>query len=182
MSRRLTNHIGSVTTPPFQQTWDASWIPDQAKPFELAARITDETGLIYFTEPVIGLTFNRTGLSVELCKPYAVPALWVTRRGEKSEKIRVAGDLSKSVAAQLVWCSWSPGYMNGLYVNDRKVFEAEGPHYAYYAHRVPLKDLGALKPGENVIKTGQTPKRNGHMVHGMEVNWPGIMMLIQYRK
>jgi hypothetical protein len=38
-----------------------------------------------------------------------------------------------------------------------------------------------LQPGENTLKTGLTPKHDGKTVHGMEVNWPGIMVLIQYR-
>jgi hypothetical protein len=147
----------------------------------LAARITDEAGLIYFTKPVEGLTFRRGDLSVELAKPYDVPKKWVTRAGERAQKFRITGDLSTAVAAQLVWCSWSPGYMNGIFINDTKVFGREGPRYAYYAHRVTLKDISALKPGENVLKTGKTPKYKGRMVHGMEVNWPGIMVLIQYR-
>lgn len=83
---------------------------------------------------------KRDGLSVELCKPYEGPKKWVTRSGEKAERFRVSGDLSKAVAAQLVWVSW------------------------------------------NVLKTGLTPKRNGKMVYGMEVNWPGIMVLIQYQR
>jgi len=120
-------------------------------------------------------------LPVELCKPYEVPKKWVTRSGEMEEKFRVTGDLNRAVAAQIVWCSWSPGYMNGLFINDQKVFDQEGPRYAYHAHRVTLKDLSALRPGENVLKTGKTPKYDGKMVHGMEVNWPGIMLLIQYR-
>jgi len=47
---------------------------------------------------------------------------------------------------------------------------------------VPVRDLSALKPGENVLKTGPTPKHKGQTVHGMEVNWPGIMVLIQYER
>ena len=39
-----------------------------------------------------------------------------------------------------------------------------------------------LRSGENILKTGLTPKRNGQAVHGMEVNWPGIMVLIQYQQ
>jgi len=179
---RLSDHVGSVTAPPWRLTWDISWVPDQPKPFRLAARITDETGLTYFTEAVDGLTFKRPELRVELCKPYDVPKRWVTRTGEKTEKFRVTGDLRKAVAAQLVWVSWSPGYMDGIWINDQKVFDREGPHYAYFAHRVPLNDLCALRPGENVLKTALTPKRDGKMVHGMEVNWPGIMVLIQYRR
>ena len=157
-------------------------MPDQPQPFRLAARITDDTGLIFFTAPVRGLTFQRDGLSVELCKPYDVPRKWVTRSSEKVEKFRTTGDLQKAVAAQLVWVSWSPGYMNGLFINDERVFDSEGPRYAYYLHRVPLQNLQVLKPGENVLKTGLTPRHDGKMVHGMEVNWPGIMVLIQYRK
>jgi hypothetical protein len=148
----------------------------------LAARITDETGLTYLTEPVGGLTFGGRDLSVELCRPYDVPRRWVTRRGEHEEKFRITGDLRHAVATQLVWCSWSPGYMNGVYVNDQKVFDREGPRYAYYVHRVLLKDLSVLGTGENVLKTGKTPKYHGKMVHGMEVNWPGIMVLIQYER
>jgi hypothetical protein len=39
-----------------------------------------------------------------------------------------------------------------------------------------------LKPGENVLATGKTPKYDGQTVHGMEVNWPGIMVLIRYSR
>ena len=72
--------------------------------------------------------------------------------------------------------------MEGVYVNRQKVLDREGPRYAYYVHRVPLKDLSVLRAGENILRTGKTPKYKGKMVHGMEVNWPGIMVLIQYGK
>ncbi len=179
---QLAGHIGSAMRAPWSVIWDTSWIPDQPRPFAVAARITDETGLTYFTEAAGGLTFDRGGLSVELCRPFDVPKRWVTRRGEQQQKFRVAGDLDRVAAAQLVWCSWSPGYMEGVFINDREVFHREGPRYAYYVHRVPLEDLSAFRPGENTLKTGKTPKHNGRTVHGMEVNWPGIMVLIQYRQ
>jgi hypothetical protein len=178
----LTNHIGSATSAPWKVSWDTSWVPDQSEPFSVAAWITDESGLITVTESIEGLLLRRDGLSVELCVPYDVPRKWLTRSGEHTQKFRVAGDLKKAVAAQLVWVSWSPGYMNGLYLNDRLVLEREGPLYAYQSHRVALTELSALRPGENVLKTGMTPKQDGQMVHGMELNWPGIMVLIQYRQ
>lgn len=59
---------------------------------------------------------------------------------------------------------------------------ARGPRYASFLHRVPLPNLSVLKPGENLLTTGKTPLHNGQMVHGMEVNWPGIMLLIQYQQ
>ena len=72
--------------------------------------------------------------------------------------------------------------MEGVLINDRQVFLREGPRYAYYVHRVPLDDLSVLQAGDNVLKTGKTPKYNGKMVHGTEINWPGIMLLIQYER
>jgi hypothetical protein len=178
---RLMHHIGSATQGPFALAWDTSWIPDQKESMQIAARITDETGLTYQTEAITGLSIQRTARFVELCKPYAIPQKWVTRSGEKSEHFDVQGDLDRAVAAQLVWSSWSPGYMNGIMINGTQVFEAEGPRYKTFYHRVTLKDLSAFHAGPNILTTGKTPLINGKMVHGMEVNWPGIMILIKYQ-
>ena len=178
---QIMHHLGSATSGPYDTRWDTSWVPDQKQPMHIAARIIDNTGMIYMTEAVSDLHLARPGLSVELCKPYDIPQQWVTRRGEREERFDVTGDLGKAVAAQLVWSSWSPGYMNGVYINNVKVFDNEGPRYQYYAHRVAIEDISCFKKGVNILKTGKTPKYDGKMVHGMEVNWPGIMVLIQYR-
>jgi hypothetical protein len=179
---QLMHHIGSATQVPFDFTWTTSWIPDQKEPLQIAARITDQSDLTYQTAAITDLSLKRATKSVELCKPYNIPQKWVTRSGEKTESFDVRGDLSKAVAAQLVWSSWSPGYMNGIFINGVKVFDQEGPRYQTYYHRVTLTDLSMFKSGRNVLTTGKTPKYHGKMVHGMEVNWPGIMVLIQYKK
>ncbi len=179
---QIMNHIGSATRAPYDATWDTSWVPDQKEPMQIAARIKDHSGMIYMTEAVDNLHLVRPGFSVELCKPYNIPKKWVTRSGEKEEYFDVTGNLGNAVAAQLVWSSWSPGYMRGVYINDAKVFDREGPNYQYFAHRVTVNDVSCFEQGVNVLKTGKTPKINGKMVHGMEVNWPGIMVLIQYQE
>jgi hypothetical protein len=179
---RLMHHIGSTMQSPFAVDWDTTWIPDQKEPVHIAARISDNTGLTYQTEAITGLSFQRKTRSVELCKPYGIPQKWVTRSGEKTEYFDIQGDLGRAKAAQLVWSSWSPGYMRGISINGTQVFDREGPHYQTYYHRVTLKDLSAFRPGRNKLTTGNTPKINGKMVHGMEVNWPGIMVLIQYHQ
>jgi hypothetical protein len=178
---KLTGHLGTVTEAPWRLIWDTSWVPDQSVPLEIAAWITDRTGLTFFSEAVDHLSFQRGDLRVELCKPYDVPMKWVTRSGEHHERFQVAGDLTEALRAKLVWCSWSPGYMEGIFINDHLVLQREGPRYAYFLHHVPINDLSVLKPGENTLTTGKTPKYNGNTVHGMEVNWPGIMLLIQYQ-
>jgi len=177
---RIMNHIGTASEPPYRATWDTSWVPDQKEPMAIAARITDSTGITCITPAVTDLSLDRQGLSVELCKPYDIPKRWVTRSGEHEEHFNVTGDLNKAVAAQLVWSSWSPGYMRGISINGTKVFDTEGPKYQYCFHRVPVNQMAAVKPGVNALTTGKTPLIDGQMVHGMEVNWPGIMILIQY--
>ena len=176
----ITNHIGSATGTPYLVNWDTSWVPDQDQPMSIAARVTDTAGITYITEAAENLTLFRPGFSVELCKPYDVPQEWVTRMGERTEHFDVGGNLAGAVAAQLAFASWSPGYMNGIYINGTKVFQNEGPLYAYYAHRILIDDVSSFQPGQNSLMTGLTPLVNGKMVHGMEVNWPGIMVLIQY--
>jgi CubicO group peptidase (beta-lactamase class C family) len=176
----LRGQLGTAARAPFRATWDTTWVPDQTEPIQVAARITDDSGLCYWTEAVSGLRLERPGVSVELCRPYDVPKKWVTRVGDQSQKFRIGGELPQATAAQLVWSSWSPGYMEGLLINGTKVFDREGPRYACFWHRVPLADLSVFKPGENELTTGMTPKYDGKTVHGMEVNWPGIMVLIRY--
>jgi hypothetical protein len=180
--KKLMHHIGSAAKAPFEVIWDTSWVPDQKEPLQISARITDQTDLTYQTKAITNLSLKRTTRSVELCKPYNIPQKWVTRSGEKTENFDVRGDLTNATAAQLVWSSWSPGYMNGILINGTKVFDQEGPRYQTFYHRVTLKDVSMFQSGRNVLTTGKTPKYNGKMVHGMEVNWPGIMVLIQYNK
>lgn len=69
---------------------------------------------------------------------------------------------------------------NGIYINDFIVFTKEGPKYDYFEHHVLLQELHCLKQGKNILKTGLTPLYPEGMVHGAEVQRPGIMLLIQY--
>lgn len=177
----LTHHLGAAFDAPWKQGWDTSWVPDQTEPIEIAAWITDDTGLTLMTAAATDLRLERSGVSVELCEPTDVPANWVTRSGAYKEGVEIHGDLSDATAARMVWSSWSPGYMNGLSVNGTQVINSEGPRYRYFDHRVDLPDVSVLKPGRNVIGTGKTPLHDGKMVHGMEVNWPGIQLLVRYK-
>ena len=177
----LQHHIGTTTEAPFQVTWDTRMLPDQPAHLELAARVLFNDGLIYFTEPLKGLTLKRD-YSVELCKPYNQPTNWVSRSGDFSSNVTIKGNIDDITDAYLIWRSWSPGYMNGVYINNHIVITREGRRYAYHEHYVKLDTHEILLQGENTIRTGLTPKYKGKLVHGMEVQWPGIMLLVRYSK
>jgi hypothetical protein len=178
---QLYHHIGSISSSPFEFGWNTEWIPDQNDRIRLAAFVHRSDGLIYMTESVDDLELVRQEYAVELCKPYRRPKAWFTRNGEFQERFQVKGNLEQAAEAKMVFRTWSPGYFNGIYINDFLVLMKEGPKYAYYEHEVPV-ELHVLKKGDNILKTGLTPLYPEGMVHGVEVQWPGIMLLIRYKK
>ena len=178
---QIYNHIGSLRKAPYAFHWNTEWIPDQTEGIKLSAMIHAEDGYIYMTEAINDLRLERPGLSVELCKPYMRPKGWFTRNGEFTERFRIKGKLENALEARMVFRTWSPGYFNGIYINEFLVFTKEGPKYDYFEHHVPLEELHSLKKGENILKTGKTPLYPEGMVHGVEVQWPGIMLLIKYK-
>lgn len=177
---QIMGNIGTANKYPYQTTWNTSWVPEQEK-MKVAARVVANSGLIYFTEAIENLKFERN-YKVQLCKPYDQPKNWVTRQDEFTEKIDLKTDPNKIDQASLYWVSWSPCYANGVYVNDVKVFDREGPCYEYMKHEVVIDDPSILKLGRNIIKTGKEPLHDGQMVHGMEVQWPGIMMKVRTKE
>ncbi len=178
---QIYNHIGTIYRAPYEFQWNTEWLPDQDDKMRLAAFIHRSDGYIYMTEEVNDLELKRPGLTVELCKPYQRPKGWFTRNGVFEERIQIKGNLEKAVEAKMVFRTWSPGYFNGIYINDFIVFMKEGPKYDYFEHDIPVKAMYALKQGENKVKTGLTPLYPEGMVHGAEVQWPGIMLLIKYK-
>ena len=177
---RVIHHIGTADMFPYKTIWDTSWIPDQ-EDIKVAARIVSNSGLIYFTEPVERLKLGRDYI-IELCKPFDQPKNWVTREDEFESMINVTGDPTRIKEARIYWTSWSPCYANGIYINGIKVFDKEGPCYEYMAHDIKIEDISIIKQGINIIKTGKEPLHDGQMVHGMEVQWPGIMLKVKYLK
>ena len=117
-----------------------------------------------------------------LCKPFNQPTLWATREGEFTEAFDLPRNPQTAEAFQLVWSSWSPGYTNGIYLNDWVVFTHEGKNYTTGFHKVESKKCHMLNWGTNIVKTGKTPKVYGNMVHGAEILYPGIMALVKFPK
>ncbi len=170
----LMHNLGNSSSSPFSANWATTWIPDQLYSFEVAARIIDQTGMIYFTEPVSNLQLDRPNNSIVLIKPYDVPRQWVTRASRRQEKIFIRSDLERVTAAQMLWTSWGPGHSEGIMINEKFVFHKEGQAHRYTFHRKNITPLSVFEENENIVMTEASA--SGH--HGMEVQWPGIMFLL----
>ena len=169
--------MGTAAASPYEITWQNEWIPDQPGPMKFAARIIDKDGLIYMTPAADNLTLKRN-YSVELCKPdpASIPQAWVTRKGVKGEEFSVGGDLTKATSALSKVVVWQHQGIALQYTfgTGEKVTcnESKTPNVVAKA-AVPAK---ALTQGKNTLKTQGT--ESGH--HGVEVQWPGVVILVRY--
>jgi len=175
----LIHNLATSTEKPFNATWNTEWVPDQPNGFSLAARITYNNGLIYFTQPIKDLALDRA-YHVRLYIPHNYPRRWVTREGEFITAFDLGMNPERVEKFQLAFTSWSPGYLNGIYVNDYNVIVNEGCYYCYYFSRITINE-GYKLNWSNSIKTGKTPLKLGNMVHGTEIQYPGIQVLVRYR-
>ena len=175
------NNIGSVREKPFTCIWNTSWLPDQYQEMEISAFVSDKEGLTHFLPSIKRLSLDRD-YSVELSTPYYIPENWATREQEYTEKILISGNPEDAQAFQLVFTSWSPGYLNGILINNWLVPTFKDCNYCYASHRITLQEPYFLKQGINQITTLLTPPVNGKMVHGTEIMFPGMMLLVRYDK
>ncbi|PHI19372.1 hypothetical protein CEQ90_13535 [Lewinellaceae bacterium SD302] len=180
---RPNRTLGSSTSGPvFSVRWNSEWLPDQRLPMRVHLRAMDHNGLFHVGEPSAGLTLAERPYGVALLRPREVPRNWVTRSGTFLEKFDLGLDPKRVRALQLLWNSWSPCYANGLFLNDHLLWMREGDCYVYAALDPIFTDaeLGFLVEGENILRTALTPLFDGQMVHGMEVQWPGIVAKVRY--
>ncbi|MFP4145492.1 MAG: hypothetical protein ACLFV3_10150 [Phycisphaeraceae bacterium] len=157
--------IGLAEQSPWQVAWDTSWLPDQKGPMHIAALVSDESGMTYMTPEARNVRLVRPNLSVEMCPPYNVPSGWVTRKGRMEANFDVTGDPAKATAAKMLFHAWGGNDGAGGWVNETEI-----PHFKS-GKPVPVE---ALRQGQNTIANA----KGGH--HGLEICWPGPVVLIQY--
>jgi hypothetical protein len=179
---KIINHIGTSGEGSYICQWNISWLPDQDKPIEIGARIIDQNSMIYFTKAEKSPDLPDRPYKVVLYKTDNIPENFVTRENAYTTDFYIRENLYNAISWQIAWISWSPGYANGIYVNDVKILDQEGPKYVYYIHLHEFHNAEILRQGQNEITTGKTPLYDGKMVHGMEVQWPGMMVKVKYKK
>ena len=181
----------------FAKTWDAAWLPEQDTPEELLAdsavagantfgvqaRALGGNG-VWRVGPVLdGLTLAPRDYAVHLLTSEPAPPNWVTRADTFEQAFALPFGLDRVTAYRLAWTSWSPCYANGLSLNGHLLWLRDGPCYAWATNEPTFDDehaLDYLQAGRNVLHTGLTPlMRGGEMVHGMEVQWPGVQVVVR---
>ncbi len=174
--------IGSSNTPPFKIGFDPEWVPDQQFPIKILGLATDKDGRTQVFSAEENLVFKRNH-SVHLVKPTRQDPFWTTRNGEHSQQMEVPVELGNESSAMMYWNSWSPCYSEGLEINGIvQIPDATAPCYDAHWHEEPIAAVASLQKGSNELKTLKTPLHEGEMVHGMDVQWPGVMMKIKQPK
>ena len=171
----LIHHLGTARSAPFSITWDTAWVPDQDQPMKIMARIVDKNGMHAITPAVENIRFVRDGRSVVLYKPSNVPTQWVSRAGVyKFCKVTVTEDLQTALDAKMILVSWAGTYAEKIGINNQKVGGSIGLSYdrSYDELLVPLENI---RQGDNTLFTYSLTDG-----HGIEVNWPGIVLKIRY--
>jgi len=176
---QLKQHLGRVIRPPFEVTWNNQWVPDQSQPMKIKAIITDETGMKCETPVAENIQLTRSGRSVKMFYSVDVPENFSVRVGQrKACTIQLPADLPPAKSARLVVSTWSAATddgarheigLNGVKLSDNfGVFHS----YSYKMLHVPL-DL--LNSGTNEVYIYSEFEG-----HGLEINWPGPVLLIEY--
>ena len=164
----------------FAAAWDTEWLPDQES-FGVQARVLGADGKYRVSE-----VHDRLRLAP---RPYRVavyggvaPRNWVTRSGAFEQTLAVNDSIDEATAMRLHWVSWSPCYSNGVFLNGHLVWDRSADCYAFATHHPTLSGsaMAYLQRGDNVVSTALTPLFRGQMVHGMEVQWPGMQLKVRY--
>ena len=171
---QLGRHIGSAALPPYAVTWDTSWVPDQAEPVELMARVTDADGLIHMT-PSVKVKLKRSGRSVRMYKAKDIPPAFAVRVGRRKDcKFEVSDNLSRARAAKIVVSTWSAAHGDEIGFNGTKLVDRVGLVHNYSFDSIPVP-VRLLKPGQNAFEMFSKTEH-----HALEVNWPGPVLMVEY--
>jgi hypothetical protein len=170
----LRGHLGTAERPPYAVIWDNDWVPTQDREIATLARIVDDTGMHYVTPALDGLRFTRPD-PIHMYAPYDVPPLWSTRAGKRHEcKVDVTHDLSRAVDARIVMTTWHGLGADEIGINDEKLVDRIGRDHDLSHDAIPVP-VSLIRQGVNTLYT-----YSDTVHHGIEVQWPGMVLFIRY--
>jgi len=180
---RWFGFINRNVNSPYHETWNLKWLPDQERPIQLMARITDASGISYMTPAVENIILKRESYSVRMYKTTDIPENFKVRVNEtmKShfEPIADLPQISEVRMASII----PIGHMENKYftfcgINDIKIKQYEALpdlHSDFFYDAYLTVDPGILRKGVNEFFMHSNT--DGHMT---EACWPGPALLVRY--
>jgi hypothetical protein len=181
----IKNHVGTVTSAPFEITWNTQWVPDQeAGGVKLIARIRNSSGLWFVTDEVVDLSLRRTGKSVKLYPVTGMPEnAWTNTYGSPvivNATIPGGDNVGDATAVAYHVRTWNgldserePGENHFRRLNGWYDGEFGGNHtYSYDVRTVPTNQI---LQGTNVFEFNSETSH-----HGIEVLWPGPALSVEF--
>lgn len=177
--RQFVHHIGKAITAPFSVTWDTKMLLDQDGPMALRALIRFESGLLYWTPILDGLSLSpgRNPVRMYACSEMPTP-FWSRNSELKTATVVLSPEVSHVEQAKLTIKIWDGG--EGTVETP---FKINGHPYAITSgraiHDVVFKELqidpAHLKAGANTLTVLSDTEH-----HGIEVLLPGPCLLLRY--
>lgn len=179
----LKNHVGSDNSAPFSVTWNTSYVPDQtAGGIRFKARIKDNTNTWYMTPEVAGVTLQRIGSYVRMYTTTNMPERCWVRSGRTTKTVNFTippGDnLANATSATLVVPTWNGDDVSERPLSWMKVNATTLPDFGqdhYYSLDFLTISRTALVQGTNSFTIYAST-----VEHGIELLWPGPMVVVRY--
>ncbi len=172
----LRQHIGTSMDAPYRVTWSNRWVPDQSQSVLLAARITNVHGITFMT-PAVEVKLVRPSRSVRMYRSKDIPEAFSVRIGKTlSCKLPIADDPGSATAARIVLSTWAGNHGDAFGFNGSKIADRVGRNDYFSFNAVPF-DPKILRRGDNEFFIF-----SGTQEHAMEINWPGPVVLLEFRK
>jgi hypothetical protein len=171
--------IGRQYLPPYHANWNNFWVPQQAGPIKVIAKINSKNGLSYLSRPVIYNHLIQKGSRVKIYNTLSLGENFGSRIGRRMEcSIRIGDDISKALSAYIILSSWSgeseDGKVHMMGINGKMLADCPGKLHDWALLRLPVP-LEWLKQGENIFFIYS--ETDGH---AFEVNVPGPSILVRF--
>jgi hypothetical protein len=166
----LQHHIGTAHEAPYQVKWNNEWVPSQSGPILIAARVTDDTGLVTITEPVEARL--KRPWSVQMCKPYNIPQKWVSRLAEYTVNFDVEEHEGSIIEAQMLVASWEHSGKPEVLINGENIGVPDFRNVEITSTPLPPH---VFKTGTNTLTTTKTLSNH----HGTEIQYPGFVIFLK---
>jgi hypothetical protein len=180
----IEGHVGTAWSAPYEATWTTDWVPDQPSgSVKLIARIQDNDGVWFVTNPVQDLTLSRTGLSVKLYKPYGIPEFFYVRAGRSEEcyfDIPSGTDLSLATDARVVLSTFN-GICGGREPSDSYYFRVNNWYAPEFGenHFYSL-DYLAMNPSELNEGTNLFQVYSASLGTALYIHYPAVQVVVRF--